>query len=243
MKKSNPEELLAHGLHFGHRTQKVHPKSKKFIYKIEDGVSIIDLFKTATELDKALEYIYNLGRENKKILFIATKKQAKSLVKDICINNDIFYMVHKWQGGFATNFDELSKNIKKLNTMKKDKEEGAWNIFPKHERVKLDKDLAKLTKIYEGVEKMEKLPDAFFIIDIKKENNACIEAKKMNIKTVAIADTNTNPEIIDFPIPANDDAISSIKYLTELITETYVEGRKKAEVKKPDEKKVEEKAN
>jgi len=234
MKKSNPEELLNNGLHFGHRSPKVHPRSKKYIYKIENGVSIIDLFQTAELLDEAIKTAFELGKENKNLLVVATKKQAKSIVKESCSANNVNFLTFKWIAGFLTNFPEIHKNVKKLKQLKADKEMGEWNKFPKHERVLLDKELAKLTRIYEGVENMDKVPDAMFIIDIKKENNACIEAEKMNIKTIAITDTNTNPEIVSLPIPANDDAITSIKYITEKIIESYIEGKKEY---KPEEKK------
>lgn len=239
MKKSNPEEMILYGVHFGHKSQKVHPRSKKYIHKIENGVSIIDLFKTAVELDKAKEFVFNLGKENKNILFIATKKQARPIVKELCIANNINYLTNKWTGGFATNFEEIHKNVKRISDMKKAKEAGEWNQFPKHEIVKLDKKLMKLLKIYEGVEKMDKLPDAFFIVDLKKENNAANEACMKKIPVVAITDTNVNPEIVDYPIPGNDDALTSIKYLTEQIVEAYVEGRKKAETKDKTEVKTE----
>lgn len=236
MKKTNPEDLIAHGIHFGHKSQKVHPRSKKYIHKIDNGVSIIDLFKTAVELDRAREFVFNLGKENKNILFIATKKQARPIVKELCIANNINYMTNKWTGGFATNFEEIHKNVKKITSMKKAKEMGEWNQFPKHEIVKLDKKLMKLLKIYEGVENMEKLPDAFFIVDLKKENNAAIEAQMKKIPVVAIADTNINPEIVEYPIPGNDDALTSIKYLTEQIVEAYIDGRKKQDKTEKTEK-------
>lgn len=228
MKKSNPEELLQAGLHFGHKKQRLHPHAKKYIYKIEKGVAIIDLFKTAEELDKARQFVFDLGKEGKSLLVVATKKQAKPIVSEICRTRHIFYMTNKWTGGFLTNFEEISKNIKKLQDLKKEKDEGGWNKFPKHEQVKLEKKLARIANIYEGATELKHLPDALFIVDSKTEATAVAEAKRKNIPTIAIVDTNADPYLINYPIPANDDAESSIKYITEQIVETYNEGKQKA---------------
>lgn len=241
MKKTTPEELINYGIHFGHKSQKVHPRSRKFIYKIDNGVSIIDLYKTAEELDKAKKFLFELGKAGKTLLVIATKKQARPIVKPFCVENNLFYLTNKWVAGFATNFDEIHKNVRRITEMKKEKEEGKWNEFPKHEIVKLDKKLVKLMKIYEGVETMNKLPDAFFIIDLKKENNAVLEANMKKIPVVAVADTNVNPEIVEYPVPGNDDALSSIKFLAEDILGAYIEGRKKAEDTKAEAKPIETK--
>ncbi len=230
MKKSNPEELLAHGLHFGHKSQRVNPRSNAYIYKIENGISIIDLFKTAEKLDQAKEFIFNFGKEGKTLLVVATKKQARSIVNKICRENDVFYLTDKWIGGFATNFSEIKKNIKKLVTMQEDKEAGVWNQFPKHERFKLEKQLQRINKTYEGVAKLEKLPDALFLIDIKQEANAVKEVEEMDIPIVAVVDTNSDPYKVKYAIPANDDAITSIEFLANEIVGTYVEGRKAIKV-------------
>lgn len=235
MKKSNPEELFAQGVHLGHQATKIHPRAKKYIYKIEKGVSIIDLFKTAECLDKAKEFVFNLGKEKKTLLILATKNQAKNIVKKLCQKNSILYITNKWVGGFLTNFEEVFKNIKKLNQMKKEKEEKAWDIFPKHERIKLEKKLRQIWSIYEGVGSISQLPDALFVVDVKKENNAVTEANQKNIPIIAMVDTNSNPDLVTYPIPANDDALSSIKYITEQIVETYNEGRNK-QVKSPKSK-------
>ncbi|HLL60723.1 MAG TPA: 30S ribosomal protein S2 [Candidatus Nitrosocosmicus sp.] len=228
MKKSNPEELMQHGLHFGHKSQRVNPRAHKYIFKIENGISIIDLFKTAEELDKAKQYLFDLGKQNKNILVVATKKQAKSIVSQICKENGVNYLTSKWIGGFISNFEEIKKNIKKLETMRKDKEEGGWNKFPKHERFKLEKQLQRVNKIYEGVANLTSLPDDLLIIDIKQEANAVKEAKEKGMTIVAVVDTNSDPYLVDYPIPANDDAITSIEYLTRTMIEAYTDGKKLA---------------
>jgi small subunit ribosomal protein S2 len=230
IKKISAEELFAHGVHLGHKTSKVHPRSKKYIYKIEKGSSIINLFKTVKELDKAREFLFNLGKEKKSLLIVATKNQIRNLIKEICTNvnknNSIFYITNKWIGGYLTNFEEILKNLKRLKQMKKDKEEGAWNNLPKHERIKLMKKLGKILEIYQGIENLEKLPDVLYIVDIKKERLAVSEAQRKQIPTVAIVDTDSDPDLVTFPIPGNDDAVSSVKYISQQLIEAYNEGRK-----------------
>lgn len=226
MQKTNPEELVNLGLHFGHKAQRLHPRFKKYIYQTEKDVSIIDLFKTAEELDKAKQFVYDSAKDKKTLLVVATKKQIQSLVKELCKKNSVSYLTKKWIGGFITNFEEISKNLNKLISLKKEKDEGAWNKFLKHERVKFEKELTKLERIYEGVENLKKPPDLLFIVDIKTEKNAVLEAERKNIKTVAIVDTNCNPDLVNYPIPANDDAILSVQYIAEQIIEAYNKGRK-----------------
>jgi small subunit ribosomal protein S2 len=190
--------------------------------------------KLAVE-DIQKEYVLNLGKEGKTLLVIATKKQARDIVSQIAKENEVLYVTNKWVAGLLTNFSEISKNIKKMRTLRKERDEGAWSKFVKHERIKLEKQLNKIASIYEGIEKLEKMPDALFIIDIKQDSNSVIEATRQNIPTIAVVDTNCNPHLVDFPIPANDDAVSSITFLAQEIIGAYVEGRSKV--------KKEEKAN
>ncbi|MFS8158615.1 MAG: 30S ribosomal protein S2 [Candidatus Roizmanbacteria bacterium] len=228
MKKTTPEELLTAGSHLGHKKQKVHPKAYRYIYKIENGVSIIDLFKTAEKLQEAKEFVFKLGSENKVLLFVATKKNARDIVGEICGNLGLMHITNKWTAGFITNFSEISKNIKELRKLKSEKEEGVWKKFVKHEQTALEKKSNKIASIYHGVELLEKLPDAVFVVDAKKEHNALIEADRMDIATVAIVDTNCDPHVTKYPIPANDDSISSVKLITEEIAMAYKEGLKTA---------------
>ncbi len=226
MKKTKPEDLLAAGLHLGHKSQKLHPRSRQYIYKIQDGTAIIDLFKTATKLDEALQVIYDLGKAGKTLLIVATKKQARPIVTELCKKHNLFYITNKWVAGSLTNFPEISKNMKKMREFRQQKESGEWNQYVKHEQVALEKKLNKIASIYDGVATMESLPDALFILDTKQEATAAIEASKLNIPTIAVVDTNCNPDLVTYAIPANDDAISSITYLTTTIIETYLEGKK-----------------
>jgi len=215
------EELFAAGAHLGHKSNRVHPKTNKFIYSFENGVSIIDLTKTADFLEKAKKFVTELGANEKILLVVCTKKIASSLTKELCTKNNLPFINTKWPAGLLTNFEMISKNIKKLNSMKEEKEKGDWSKFVKHEQVKLDKDLSKLEKFYGGIANLKKLPDAIFIVDIKKEKNSVKESGEMKVLTVAVTDTNANPDPINYPIPGNDDSITSIEYFLKEIIEAY----------------------
>lgn len=215
------EELFNAKAHLGHKTNRIHPKSKKYIYSIENSVSIIDLNKTVDFLEKAEKFINQLKQNNKKLLVVVTKKIASNKIQETCQKNNISYVTTKWPAGLITNFETIYKNVKKLIQMKKDKEEGAWQKFVKHDRVKMEKEILKLEKNYGGLLSLEKLPDALFIVDLKKEKNALNEALNMKIPVVAIVDTNVDPDTIDYPIPANDDSLSSIEYITNKIIKSY----------------------
>ncbi|HLD27182.1 MAG TPA: 30S ribosomal protein S2 [Patescibacteria group bacterium] len=226
LEPTNPEELIIAGSHFGHKSYRLNPRFRKYVYKIEKGIAIIDSIKTAEELDRARECVFNLGKEKKQLLVVATKKQVKSLLLDLLKERNVFFLTNKWIGGFLTNFEEISKNIRYLKKLKKERDEGGWTQFVKHERTKLEKKLRAMKRIYEGVEEMISLPDALFIIDSKHEGVAVAEAIRMHIKTVALIDTNGNPDIIDCPIPANDDAVASVQYIVTQIITAYDRGRK-----------------
>lgn len=223
------EELFAAGAHLGHKSNRVHPKTNKFIYSFENGVSIIDLTKTADYLEKAKKFVAELGSKGKVLLVVCTKKIASSLTKDVCEKNNLPFINTKWPAGLLTNFEMIIKNVKKLNTMKEEKEKGEWNKFVKHEQVKLDKELTKLEKFYGGIADLKKLPDALFIVDIKKEKNSVKESGEMKIITVAVTDTNANPDPINYPIPGNDDSITSIEYFLKEIIEAYSESQTKSQ--------------
>lgn len=219
--KSLIEKLFEAGVHLGHKKNKIHPKAKKYIYTINEGTSIINLEKTASLLEKAKEFIKNLKKQNKKILFVGTKKSASNIILKICQEKNIPFVSFKWPAGLITNFETISKNIKKLKELKKQKEEGEWKKFVKHEQIKLEKQLKKLEKFYGGISSLEKKPDALFLIDIKKEKNALKEAVERNIPVIAIVDTNVNPDKVDYPIPGNDDSPSSIEFILKEIIESY----------------------
>ncbi|MDO8609401.1 MAG: 30S ribosomal protein S2 [bacterium] len=221
------EELFAAGAHLGHKTNRVYPKAKKYIYTIDNGVSIIDLVKTVEGLEKGLTFISNLATNNKVLLIVVTKRVSSAMAQELCKTNNIAYVTMKWPAGLLTNFDKIIKNAKKLKQMKEEKEKGEWNKFVKHEQVKMTKDMNRLERLYGGLVSLTKLPDALFVIDIKKEKNAVNEGSYMHVPVVAITDTNVNPDLVTYAIPANDDSLTSIEYLLKKIVEAYASNKSK----------------
>lgn len=225
MQQISLKVLLEAGCHFGHKVERWHPKAGVFIYGEKEGVHIIDLAKTKSSLEAAATYVQNLARDGKKILFVGTKRQARGVVTQAAKKGSIFYLTNRWVGGFLTNFEEVKKNIDKLNRMRKESTDGTWNQFPKHERVQLEKEMRKLAMVYDGVAALNVLPDAIYIVDIKKESSAVKEAKRKGIPIIAIVDTNSNPTLVDYYIPANDDAVGSIELITNYLVDAYMDGR------------------
>lgn len=232
-------KLLEAGCHFGHKKERWHPKASKYIFDTREGIHIIDLAKTRDGLKSAMEYVKKLGEEDKVLLFVATKRQAKGVVTDAAKLAGAPYLTKRWIGGFFTNWDEVKKNIDKMNKGRKEKTDGTWQKFPKHEIVKMDKILHRQEVVYGGVAEFLALPDAVFIVDIKKEISTLREALKRNIPTIAVVDTNTDPTSVDYPIPANDDAVGSIQIVVNYIVQAYMEGKKLAEKKSEGSKRPE----
>ena len=215
------EELFEAQAHLGHKTNRIHPRARKFIYKIENGVSIIDLTQTANYLEEAKKFVEKLAKESKTLVVVATKKVAAKEIEGECRKHNIPFITSKWPAGFLTNFETLLKNVKKLRDMKVAKEAGEWTKLVKHEQSKLNKELSKLERHYGGLVSLDKIPDALFVVDLKKEKNAVKEAKDINIPLVAITDTNVSPDLVTYPIPANDDALPSIQYIVRQIISSY----------------------
>ena len=226
MKDVSLQDLLEAGCHFGHRAERWHPKAASFIYQTKEGIHIIDLIKTRAALMKAAEFIKKLAEEGKIILFVATKRQAKGVVSEAAKRAGVPYLTSRWIGGFITNWEEIKKNIDKLNNFYKEKADGSWQKFPKHEIVQLEKKLRQLEIVYKGVTELTKPADAVFIVDAKKEIACLYEAIRRQITVMAMVDTNTNQSNVDFPIPANDDAIGSIQYIVNYLADAYLEGKK-----------------
>lgn len=224
--KTRIKDLFDAQVHLGHKKNKIHPKSKKYIHSINQGVSIINLEKTVELLDKAKEFLRELNQTNKKVLFVGTKRSASSIISRLCKDNNVPFISYKWPAGLITNFETIKKNIKKLKQLRKEKEEGLWEKFLKHEQLKLEKQLRKLEKLYGGIADLEDIPDAIFIVDIKKEKNALKESIDKKIPVIAITDTNVNPDQVDFPIPGNDDLSSSIESILKEIFEIYQNTKK-----------------
>ncbi len=223
---SRVEELFNIGAHLGHKTNRVHPKAKKYIYTVENGVSIIDLTKTVELLDKALSYVTKLGKGHETMLVVVTKRVSSKFTQELCQKYGIPYITVKWPAGLLTNFDMIMNNVKKLITMKEEREKGEWVKFVKHEQMKLSKELNRLERFYGGLVSLKKRPDALFVIDLKKEKNAVNEARAYRIPLIAITDTNVNPDLVEYAIPANDDAVPSIEYFLNTVVETYAEAGK-----------------
>lgn len=215
------EELFKAGAHLGHKAKRIHPKAKKYIYSFDNGTSVIDLTKTAELLKIAKEFITTLSKNNKTLVIVMTKKINVPELKELFASKGINYITTKWPAGLLTNFDMIIKNVKKMLKMREEKDKGEWDKFVKHERIKLDKKLKKLEKFYGGISGLTKLPDALFVVDVKKEKNAVKEAKETKIPVVAVADTNVNPDTVDYPIPGNDDSASSIEYFVKEIVNAY----------------------
>lgn len=240
------QQLLEAGCHFGHKSERWHPKAKSYIYTEKDGIHIIDLAATKAGLDAAIAIIKNLAAEGKEILFVGTKRQAKGVLKEEAVAVDAPYFSERWIGGFLTNWEEVKKNIDKILRLTDEQATGAWKKFPKHERTKLARYLVNIKIYYGGVLKLTEVPAALFVVDIKKEDTAVREAKRVGIPVVAIVDTNSDPTGIDYVIPANDDAVGSVQLITHALAQAYAEGKaalakeakKEAKKKKPEEAKV-----
>ena len=218
-------EMLKAGLHFGHRTSKWHPKMEKYIFTSRNGIHIIDLMKTAKELEKALDFIKTTVSKGGTVLFLGSKPQVKEMVKKSAIEAGTPYIVERWLGGTITNFSIFSRGIKKYTKLKTQKEKGEWEKFAKKERLKMDKDLARMERKYGGLEKMDKIPDAVLVIDAKTEETALAESRVKGVKTVALCDTNVNPDKVDYIIPGNDNSVKGVELLLKLMVEAVKEGK------------------
>jgi small subunit ribosomal protein S2 len=220
------QQLLEAGCHFGHKSERWHPHASEFIYTEKDGIHIIDLAKTKIGLENAVKFIRETVAAGGDVLFVATKRQAKGVVKEAVLKSGAPFFVERWIGGFLTNWEEIKKNITKANRMAEEQANGTWKKYPKHEQVKLAQYLKKLNMFYEGVLTIKAVPSALFIIDVKKEIAALREAKRREIPIIGVVDTNSDPRSVDYVIPANDDAVGSIKFIIDTVTEAYAEGMK-----------------
>ena len=236
MSEITMKNLLESGVHFGHQTNRWNPKMKPYIYGARSGIYIIDLQKTLTGFQAAEKYIRESARAGKKVLFVATKKQAQELIADEATRCGMHYINQRWLGGTLTNFATIKKSIARLLELEKMDEENQFDHLHKKEALDLRKEIVKLNKFFGGIKTMKDLPDVMFIVDTRKEKIALAEGKKLGIKIVALVDTNSDPDGIDFPIPANDDAMRSIKLFAQRIADVYLEGQ---EMKKSSQEKEE----
>lgn len=218
-------QLLEAGVHFGHQVRKWHPEMAKFIFSTKDGVHIIDLEKTVDELGKACKFLAEIAKNGGKILFLGTKRQAQEIVKSEAKRTGMPVIYERWVGGLITNFSEIYKNIEKLANLEAKRVSGELDKYTKKEKLLIDREVAKLEKLYGGLRDLDKVPDAIFVVDVRAEETACREAKRKGIPVVAICDTNAKLDLVDFPIPGNDDAVKSIKILVQTVADAIVEGR------------------
>ncbi|MCK4520580.1 30S ribosomal protein S2 [Candidatus Parcubacteria bacterium] len=224
--KIDVDEMLAAGVHFGHRTSRLHPKMEPYLAGVKNTVHIIDLEKTVKKFEEALKFIQELISENKVLLLTGTKIQIKDLVKEIAEECALPYVNERWLGGTLTNFGVLSKRVEYLKEIEKKKAGGGWEKYTKKERIKMNRELQNMKTKFEGLKKLEWVPDAIFVLDIRKDDLAVKEARMKGIKVIAICDTNVDPTLVDYPIPGNDDAISSVKYILEKVKETILKTKK-----------------
>ncbi|PIT95156.1 30S ribosomal protein S2 [Candidatus Falkowbacteria bacterium CG10_big_fil_rev_8_21_14_0_10_39_9] len=225
------KELFKAGAHFGHRTNRWHPKMKPFIFCSKKGVYVIDLNQTQECLESALTYMQKLVKEEKSILFVGTKNQVKKPMQEAAIACGMPYIVGKWSGGYLTNFVVIKRSIKKYQDLLAQKETGKLDKYNKKERLNIDRELKKMEAKLGGLVNLNKLPDALFVWDIKKEATAIEEALSMKVPVIAIVDTNVNPDLVKYPIPANDDSTKTVKVILAAVVDVIVEARK-AVVKK-----------
>jgi len=219
------KELLEAGAHFGHQTSRWHPAMKKYIFTKRNGIHIIDLEQTAAMLDKACDFVRQVASEGGSILFVGTKKQAQEAIEQEAQRCGMFYVNQRWLGGVLTNFATIQARIDYLVRLEDQKTRGDFERLPKKEALKVEEEILRLNRQMGGFKEMTRLPDALFIIDPTKERIAIAEAKRVGIPVVAIVDTNCNPDDIDYPIPANDDAIRAIKLICTKIADSIIEGR------------------
>lgn len=219
------KQLLEAGVHFGHQTRRWNPKMKEYIFTQRNGIYIIDLQKTSRKLDEACEFIKEVTREGKSVLFVGTKKQAQESVKSEAIKSGSYFVNARWLGGMLTNFSTIRKRINRLEQLKAMESDGTFELLPKKEVIKLRLEIEKLEKFLGGVKDMKELPGALFIVDPKKERIAVAEAKKLDIPIVAIVDTNCDPDMVDYVIPGNDDAIRAVKLICSAISQSIIENK------------------
>jgi small subunit ribosomal protein S2 len=241
------KELLESGVHFGHQTRRWNPKMKKYIFGARNGIYIIDLQQTVKMFRTACDFVADVVAGGKTLLFVGTKKQARETIYEEANRCEMFYVHNRWLGGMLTNFPTIKKSIDRLNHLNTIENDGTINLYPKKERLKLEKERIKLDNTLGGIKNMRGLPGAIFVVDPKKEAIAVNEGRRLGIPIVAIADTNSDPDLIDYIIPGNDDAIRAVKLLTSRIADASIEGaarlaeKKQAQADKNDESEPDEK--
>lgn len=241
MPKVTLEALLAAGSHFGHLTRRWNPKMKEFIFMERNGIHILDLKKTQQKIDAAFDAVKQIVASGEDVLFVGTKKQSEEIIKAEAQRCGMYYITDRWLGGTLTNFSTIKKSIKHMKNLDKMSSDGTYEKLSKKEILNIDREKAKMKKVLDGIEDMKILPGLVFIVDTKKEQIAVNEARKLNIPIVAIVDTNCDPTVIDYPIPANDDAARSISLISRTIADAVIEARRRVAEEKSEQEGLEEK--
>lgn len=231
------KELLESGVHFGHQTKRWNPKMKPFIFDARNGIHIINLSKTVEQLETACDFLGKTVRKGGKIVFVGTKKQAQQCVKDTAKECGQFFVTERWLGGTLTNYATVKTSIKRLKEIEKMDTDGSLASYGKQEQAVIRREAARLNKYFDGLRAMDKMPAAMFVVDIKREHNAVAEARKLKVPIVALVDTNADPDLVDYPIAANDDAIRSVRMIMATIGQVITQAQAEFESKrarKPD---------
>jgi len=221
------DTLLETGAHFGHQTRRWNPKMEEYLYGQENGVHIFDLIKTKPLLEEALDFITKSVREGKTVLILGTKKQIKDKVAEVGEEVGVPYINERWLGGIISNFEQMRKSLKKMEEMKANMASGVYNKYTKKERLLIDREIARLERFFGGIKNLTAIPDVLFVIDTKREAGAVHEANAKKIPVIGIVDSNSDPDLIDYPIPMNDDASKALEYILSLVKEAILEGKKK----------------
>ncbi|WP_198470104.1 30S ribosomal protein S2 [Acetomicrobium sp. S15 = DSM 107314] len=219
------KQLLESGVHFGHQTRRWNPKMKPYIFAERNGIYIVDLQKTVKGLERAYDFLREVSKGGGSVLFVGTKRQAQETIAEEAQRCGQFYINQRWLGGLLTNFQTIARRVRYMIRLQEMEESGEFERYPKKEVIKLRKERAKLEKYLSGIRDMKDIPDALYVVDPRREEIAVKEAHKLGIPVVAIVDTNCDPELINFPIPGNDDAIRAIKLITSLMADAIIEGR------------------
>jgi small subunit ribosomal protein S2 len=234
------KELLDAGVHFGHQTKRWNPKMKPFIFDARNGIHIIDLSKTLNQLEAACNFLAATVSKGGKVLFVGTKKQAQQAIKETAKESGQFFVTERWLGGTLTNFATIKRSIARLKEIQKMEADGTINNYVKQEQSVIRREAARLVKFFEGIHAMDKLPGAMFVVDIKREHNAVAEARRLKIPVLAIVDTNCDPDLVDYPVAGNDDAIRSVRMILATIGQTVMQAQAEYETKYARRKTAEE---
>lgn len=218
-------DLLEAGCHFGHQARKWHPKMEEYIYMEKDGIHIFDLEKTAQQLRKAYNAAYDLGKSGKSLVMVGTKRQAREIVKEAAKDAGAMYINSRWLGGMLTNWNQVRKSLKRMVKLEEGLKTDEYKAYTKFERVQLEKEMGRLQRFFDGTRNLKDKPESLFIVDSVREDNAVKEARLVGVPTIALLDSNADPRDVDLPIPANDDAMGSIKLIVEFVAEGYKAGK------------------